>query len=92
MPSRPPRVTALVPPALTLDEAALTRHTPLLRELHARAGRVASGPLLLRRLTPPRTPAGPTGPRLRWHVPAIPFLRPALRGAHACAPRRKQRP
>ncbi|TDD89832.1 hypothetical protein [Actinomadura rubrisoli] len=93
MPSRPSRVTALLPPRVALDEAALTRHEPLLRALHARADGVACGPLLLRRLTPSRAPSAPPAPRLRWHVPAVPFLRlPALRARVGEGPRRKQRP
>ncbi|WP_131741745.1 hypothetical protein [Actinomadura roseirufa] len=92
-PLRSPRVTALFPPAIMLDEATLTRHRPLLRALHARADRLAGDHLLLRRLTPPRIPAAPRTPRLRWHVPAVPFLRaPALGGARGPVLRRKQRP
>ncbi|WP_157430707.1 hypothetical protein [Actinomadura macra] len=97
MPARRPQVTALTPPAATLDEDALARHEPLLRGLRARVGRFASSPLVRRRTAPPRVAATPVAPRLRRRAQAVPFTRSTAFGAlpfraPSLATRRKQRP
>ncbi|MFC6880240.1 MULTISPECIES: hypothetical protein [Actinomadura] len=93
-----PRVAGLAPPRTALDEAVLSRPAPLLAALRRRVDRFAAGPLFAR-LKPPRTaeaprPAPVAGPRLRWHAPAVPFVRaPGLRSSAFPPPaeHRKQR-
>ncbi|GAA1592507.1 hypothetical protein GCM10009678_88400 [Actinomadura kijaniata] len=85
-----PRIRALTPPSVALNEPAVTRHRPLLAVLRARVSRFARGPLA-RRVPPPRLSGAPAPPRLRWHAPPAPFTRAPVPRDRA-VPHGKQRP